>query len=231
MRSIDCAARDHGTAVTERTLGRDPSSGLGSRSPTRHLHHRRAAPAFRAATRSIGSSSMSKADSRRRCGRSPQSFRPWRRSDRRERRKGRGGSRRHGGEHHGLRQRSSFARRCGRQLHRARDRSAALCVLRAPATRQRARLHRAERASRAGHRGAGLYGDSTGPHLHFHVADAVSTLGAEGQPFVIDRFELRGRYDDIETLGSKRWLNRPANLGPIRRDERPSANAVVAFDA
>jgi murein DD-endopeptidase len=77
----------------------------------------------------------------------------------------------------------------------------------------------------------GFTGDSTGPHLHFHVADAVSTLGAEGQPFVIDRFELRGRYDDIATLGSKRWLDRPAPLGPIRREERPAANAVVAFDA
>jgi len=36
----------------------------------------------------------------------------------------------------------------------------------------------------------GFTGDSTGPHLHFHVADAKSPLGAEGVPFVFERFEV-----------------------------------------
>src|SRR4029453_19005256 len=55
----------------------------------------------------------------------------------------------------------------------------------------------------------GFTGDSTGPHLHFHVADAPSPLGGEGMPFAIDRFELLGRYDDIGTLGQAPWSERP----------------------
>ena len=50
----------------------------------------------------------------------------------------------------------------------------------------------------------GFTGDSTGPHLHFHVADAPSPLGGEGMPFAIDRFELLGRYEDLGTLGHAR---------------------------
>src|SRR3546814_3208759 len=37
----------------------------------------------------------------------------------------------------------------------------------------------------------GFTGDSTGPHLHFHVADAPSPLGAEGLPFEIDRLDRK----------------------------------------
>ena len=58
----------------------------------------------------------------------------------------------------------------------------------------------------------GFTGDSTGPHLHLHVGDAASPLGAEGLPFVLrslrgagplsghrrdgqDALERRGRRD------------------------------------
>jgi murein DD-endopeptidase len=75
----------------------------------------------------------------------------------------------------------------------------------------------------------GFTGDSTGPHLHFHVADAPSPLGGEGMPFVIDRFEMLGHYDDIGTLGSARWSERPAGIAPERRNERPGPNDVVSF--
>jgi murein DD-endopeptidase len=75
----------------------------------------------------------------------------------------------------------------------------------------------------------GFTGDSTGPHLHFHVADAPSPLGGDGMPFAIDRFELLGRYDDVSKLGSARWSERPATLAPDRRKERPGPNDVVSF--
>src|SRR3546814_5339679 len=51
----------------------------------------------------------------------------------------------------------------------------------------------------------GFTGDSTGPHLHFHVADAPSPPGAEGLPFEIDRFRVLGRYPDIGALGNAPW--------------------------
>ena len=73
----------------------------------------------------------------------------------------------------------------------------------------------------------GFTGDSTGPHLHLHVADAPSPLGAEGLPFVLDRFELLGRYPDIAEMGKARWKAAP---GPSRRErERPGSNVVVSF--
>ncbi|MEZ5288675.1 MAG: M23 family metallopeptidase [Vicinamibacterales bacterium] len=72
----------------------------------------------------------------------------------------------------------------------------------------------------------GFTGDSTGPHLHLHVGSAAAPLGAEGLPFVIDRFTRRGRYADIGRLGTARWDAEAA--GP-RRNEHPASNVVVAF--
>ncbi len=37
----------------------------------------------------------------------------------------------------------------------------------------------------------GNSGNSTEPHLHFHVTDGPSPLGSEGVPYVIDAFELQ----------------------------------------
>jgi murein DD-endopeptidase len=72
----------------------------------------------------------------------------------------------------------------------------------------------------------GLSGSGGWPHLHFHVADAPSLLGAEGLPFALDRFVALGRYLDVEDLGSKPWTQEAATE---RRDERPADNSVVAF--
>jgi len=75
----------------------------------------------------------------------------------------------------------------------------------------------------------GFTGDSTGPHLHFHVADDASPLGAEGVPFVFERFEVLGRYDDIAKLGQAPWIP-PAGGAPVTRTaERPAPNVVVDF--
>lgn len=75
----------------------------------------------------------------------------------------------------------------------------------------------------------GFTGGSTGPHLHFHVADTASPLGAEGVPFVFERFDVLGRYEDIGKLGDAPWDPLPDEL-PVRRTaERPAANVVVDF--
>jgi murein DD-endopeptidase len=72
----------------------------------------------------------------------------------------------------------------------------------------------------------GFTGDSTGPHLHLHVGDAASPLGAEGRPFVFDRFDVLGRYANIAAMGKARWQT--DNARP-RQNERPGSNVVVSF--
>jgi hypothetical protein len=75
----------------------------------------------------------------------------------------------------------------------------------------------------------GFTGDSTGPHLHFHIADGNSPLGAEGVPFVFGSYRVLGGYDDIGKLGSARWNAPPANVAATREHERPAPNDVVMF--
>ncbi len=60
----------------------------------------------------------------------------------------------------------------------------------------------------------GNSGNSTEPHLHFHVADGP-TLASEGLPYTFQRFELIRRDTSVET----------------RRDELPLHNALVNFPA
>lgn len=73
----------------------------------------------------------------------------------------------------------------------------------------------------------GFTGDTTGPHLHFHVADAPMPLLGEGTGFVFAGYEQLGSYADLGMLGSKRWVAAP-NDGP-RVGERPASNTVIRF--
>ena len=69
---------------------------------------------------------------------------------------------------------------------------------------------------------------SIGPHLHFHMADAPSTLGAEGVAFVFRQFTQVGRFDSLTALTSgAKWL--PAGSADIRRLERPDPVSVIHF--
>jgi murein DD-endopeptidase len=69
---------------------------------------------------------------------------------------------------------------------------------------------------------------SIGPHLHFHVADRNSLLGAEGVPFVFSRFTTFGAFASIDALvtGAK-W--QPAQLARPSATTRPAPNAVISF--
>jgi hypothetical protein len=74
----------------------------------------------------------------------------------------------------------------------------------------------------------GFTGQTTGPHLHFHVADKNSPLGAEGVPFVFESFIALGSYADMAKFGKEIW--EPAkNSRQLIRAERPGANTVIQF--
>ena len=75
----------------------------------------------------------------------------------------------------------------------------------------------------------GFTGQSTGPHLHFHIAEADSPLGAEGIPFVFKSFHFLGSYTNFDHFGNRKWEElidkKPLHL----INERPQPNAVIQF--
>jgi murein DD-endopeptidase len=75
----------------------------------------------------------------------------------------------------------------------------------------------------------GYTGQTTGPHLHFHIADGNSPLGAEGIPFAFDRFTLLGAYADLENFGKEKWEPIKNTDQPIKQKERPAPNTVIQF--
>lgn len=76
----------------------------------------------------------------------------------------------------------------------------------------------------------GFTGQTTGPHLHFHVADANSPLGAEGVPFVFEKIKRLGVYDHFDDFGKQPWTSLNTGKGTILIKEHPEPNAVIHFD-
>ena len=50
----------------------------------------------------------------------------------------------------------------------------------------------------------GNSGNTSAPHLHFHIVDNASVLGSDGLPYVIDRFDVRGEIDRNGSLPPRR---------------------------
>jgi murein DD-endopeptidase len=73
----------------------------------------------------------------------------------------------------------------------------------------------------------GNSGNSTEPHLHFHIVDGVatgtSTLGAEGIPYALEHFELGGRCTLFGGGGCERTA--PVTV----RGRMPLQNQIVRF--
>jgi len=74
----------------------------------------------------------------------------------------------------------------------------------------------------------GNSGNSDAPHLHFHVTDGNSPLGAEGVPFVFESFEQQGFLSSKNQLISGGWKPDPKNITRVQ-NEMPGDNAVVRF--
>ncbi|HEU4689575.1 MAG TPA: M23 family metallopeptidase [Vicinamibacterales bacterium] len=85
----------------------------------------------------------------------------------------------------------------------------------------------------------GNTGNSTEPHLHFHLSDRGQALDSEGIPYVFDRFELEAAGPDVtrafRTVGQNlqidaasitEWFARPSQT---RKNEIPLMNALIAF--
>lgn len=73
----------------------------------------------------------------------------------------------------------------------------------------------------------GFSGDSTEPHLHFHVSDSPLPLEGEGLPYALNHFRVTGRVTDWNAFGSQRW----PDLQPhIVKHEFPESGDVVDFD-
>lgn len=68
----------------------------------------------------------------------------------------------------------------------------------------------------------GNSGNSTEPHLHFHLADGTSPLGSEGIPYVHETFQLLGRC-------ARMFSGCERKSPESRRREMPMGNMVVAF--
>ncbi|HVS81003.1 MAG TPA: M23 family metallopeptidase, partial [Pyrinomonadaceae bacterium] len=75
----------------------------------------------------------------------------------------------------------------------------------------------------------GNSGNSDAPHLHFHITDGNSPLGAEGVPYVIESFEMQGILPSKGLLIEGGWKPQPRVIIDKRRLEIPIENAVVRF--
>ena len=74
----------------------------------------------------------------------------------------------------------------------------------------------------------GFTGQASAPHLHFHVADRLSVLGAEGQPFTFSRYERLGRYRSIDEFGREEAWTAEGEIATMI-DTMPAANVVIRF--
>ena len=74
----------------------------------------------------------------------------------------------------------------------------------------------------------GFTGQASAPHLHFHLADRPSILGAEGQPYVFASLTRLGQYETIDSVfRGEAWL--PDDRPEMVQDSFPPPNLVVRF--
>jgi murein DD-endopeptidase len=73
-------------------------------------------------------------------------------------------------------------------------------------------------------------GNSDAPHLHFHLVDADSPVGAEGIPYELETFTQLGVIEDPKVLDTgKAWRPKTQEMPVLHRQEFPVDTAVVTF--
>ena len=79
----------------------------------------------------------------------------------------------------------------------------------------------------------GNTGNTSAPHLHFHLVDGTSTLGSNGIPYVIDTFEYAGRIPAAKFAASSNmegtWTEGLLPTPNLRHAQFPLDLAVVDF--
>jgi murein DD-endopeptidase len=76
----------------------------------------------------------------------------------------------------------------------------------------------------------GNSGNTLGPHLHFHISDAVEPLGGEGLPFSLRSFSLIGRVASLPALlAGTPWMPVAAQPSRVVSGETPLENMVIHF--
>jgi murein DD-endopeptidase MepM/ murein hydrolase activator NlpD len=75
----------------------------------------------------------------------------------------------------------------------------------------------------------GNSGNSDAPHLHFHLMDANSPLGAEGLAYELETFTQLGVIDDPAVLDTGQAWQPKTQVPVIHRREFPVDNAVATF--
>ncbi|MBX9877028.1 MAG: M23 family metallopeptidase [Candidatus Obscuribacterales bacterium] len=79
----------------------------------------------------------------------------------------------------------------------------------------------------------GNVGNSSEPHLHFHVTDKPTIFAANSIPYAIDNFTVEGKIDehkfDQEKLSRKKvTLEKPSYVGP-HQGQMPKEGSVITF--
>jgi murein DD-endopeptidase MepM/ murein hydrolase activator NlpD len=78
----------------------------------------------------------------------------------------------------------------------------------------------------------GNTGNTSAPHLHFHLMDGISVLGSSGLPYVIDGFELAGQLSSEQFKASElqgEWSKDISTHASSRKSEFPLDLTVVNF--
>src|SRR5262249_21763987 len=104
-----------------------------------------------------------------------------------------------------------------------------VCVLRAPLlVKKGQRVKRGQVLGKLGNTG-----NTSAPHLHFHLMDGPSVLGSSGVPYLIDSFGFAGqvsaeKFATARTLAGD-WRQGPTKTVNQRKDQFPLDLNIVDF--